>query len=548
MTKRACFVRLMPFALALVFLIAQISTSSALVAPNKPKFVLVIVIDQFRADYLTRFEKKFLPPTKSGDVGGFRFLMENGAYYPWATYDILQSMTGPGHATVLTGSYPYQTGIPVNDWYDVIRNQPVYCVEDTSLPTVGAQPNDPHIGTSPRKLMGSTFGDELKNDDRQARVFSVSIKDRAAILLGGHRADLALWLDHSSFQWVSSRFYLPSGELPKWLTAYNQELTKIKGTPYDWSESTDDAGSFTHNAKKGSYESLCYPFGVELTGSIAEKLINEYDLGHGASTDVLAMSFSSHDYLGHEYGPNSPELEALTLAEDRTISSVLNTIRKRMPHGLDDVTIALTADHGTPNEPEFMNARGFDSGHISEKKVGDEIEKFLSAKFGKPAGAASYIAHFESLNMFFNRAVLEQKKLSLETVEALVKTELMKNPAINHVVTSSEYDQAKLPPGVFARQIQHTYFKGHSGDIIAIPKPFYFSGEHSVTHMTGYNFDRTVPLILFGRPFKSGRYANEAAVIDLAPTLSFITNVMPPALSEGRVLNEALKKNPEPAD
>ena len=197
---------------------------------QKPKLVVLLVIDQFRADYLTRFQDRFLPAKGAkGSIGGFQYLVEKGAWFPQAQYDLLQNMTGPGHATLLTGAYPYLTGIPNNEWYDKERKAPVYCVEDRSIQWFGGSP-DEHAGSSPRNLIGSTLGDELKMVSASSRVVSIALKDRAAILMGGHRADAVIWMDPFRFQWTSTPFYFENGELPEWVRVVNSGLAAKKHT------------------------------------------------------------------------------------------------------------------------------------------------------------------------------------------------------------------------------------------------------------------------------------------------------------------------------
>jgi hypothetical protein len=184
---------------------------------SRPKLTLVLVIDQFRADYLTRFASRFLPSSgKNGEVGGFKYLMSKGAYFPQAKYDVLENMTCPGHATILTGSYPYLSGIVLNEWYDRSLGRMIYCVDDGDSPLVGSDLKGAESGVSPKNLVGTTVGDELKNSGRPSKIISIALKDRAAILLGGHRADLAVWLS-SNYRWVSSRYYVKDKELPRWI-------------------------------------------------------------------------------------------------------------------------------------------------------------------------------------------------------------------------------------------------------------------------------------------------------------------------------------------
>lgn len=545
----------------MLFLVFTSYTAPSLAAPyssEKPKLVLLIVIDQFRSDYLTRFKKLFKPAYgANGEVGGFEYLTTQGAYYPFAEYDILQSMTGPGHATTLTGAYPYQMGIAANDWYDSKIKDRVYCVEDRSVKQVGGNNSDVHAGTSPRNLFSTTFGDELKNAGYPSRVFSVALKDRASILMGGHRADLALWFDVKAFQWVSSSYYLPEGKLPDWLTKINADITAKKGTqvrldkhgegsglsledPMVVQDVIKDAGAtFPHLQTIGNKSSLNMPFGLELTEEVAEQMIAQHNLGSGKATDVLAVSFSSHDYLGHAFGLNSREMEEMTVAGDRTISKLLNFIKKRVPGGLSNVVVVLTGDHGAPSNPDWLKKEKIDAGRIEDKDLISAVEKRLENKFGK-LGKERWVTFMIDLNFYLNTNAIAKKKLKLGEVENEAKLALKEIPGIFHVVTSTDYHNRTLPPGMHERQIMKTYFEGRSGNLIAVLSPFFMSKYSTVSHQTGYTYDRMVPLVLTGFKIKRGVHAVKAEVVDIAPTLSFLTGTMPPSMSEGRVLHEAL--------
>lgn len=526
---------------------------------EKPKLILMIVIDQFRADYLTRFKKLFKPAHgANGEVGGFEYLTTEGAYYPFAEYDILQSMTGPGHATTLTGAYPYQMGIPVNDWYDVKIKDRVYCAEDRNIQQVGGTPADVHVGTSPKNLLATTFGDELKNAGYPSRVYSVALKDRAAIMMGGHRADLALWFDAKAFQWVSSQYYLPDNKLPEWITKMNAGITAKKGTNVKWEIQGEGSGlsladpmmvhdayndaagtQFPHVQPIGTKGSLNMPYGLEITEAAAEQMIEQYKLGNGKATDVLAVSFSSHDYMGHAFGLNSREMEEMTVADDQNISKLLNFVKKRVPGGLSNVVVVLTADHGAPSNPDWLKKQKIDAGRIDEKDMTAAIEKRLENKFGK-LGKDHWVASVQDFNFYLNLEAIAKKKLQLGDVENEAKLALQDVQGVFHVVTSTDYNNRTLPPGMHERQILKTYFPGRSGNLVVIPLPFYMSKYATVTHQTGYTYDRMVPVILSGFHIKKGVHAEKAEVIDIAPTLSFLTGTIAPSMSEGRVLSEAI--------
>lgn len=535
----------------LIFLCINSVTAGAVVK-EKPKLVLVLVFDQFRSDSLSRFESRFLPAKKDGKVGGFRYLMEQGAYYPQASHGVLQNMTCPGHAAILTGAYPYQHGIAGNDWYDRELKRKVYCVEDGS----------------PRYLVGSTFGDELKNSGFKSRVVGVSLKDRAAILLGGHRADLAIWMpddfakSDEGMRWVSSSYYLHDGKTPKWLNELNEKIGKEKGRLLTWSalgagsgkttpgaevwlpKFVEDLGTgFPHEVKVGTYSSMILPYGVEKTEEAAERAMAAYDLGNGKDTDVLAVSFSQHDFIGHLFGPNSREYEEITVSEDQFVSKLLNSIDRHVKGGLKKTLVVMTADHGASPSPEWMKKSGYrDAFRIDEPAWIKDINEFLNKKYQKPKEGEWIVVSFD-LNFYLNRKVLADQKLSTTEVARAVADYLVENKKDNvaYAFTAEDVKKRQLPPALHETQTLRSFVEDRNGDVIVIPKPYQIVGKSATTHLTGYAYDRTVPILLAGERIRPGVYGQAAQVIDIATTLSFLTGVTPPSGSEGRVLTEAIK-------
>jgi len=527
---------------------------------EKPKLILVISVDQFRADYLQKFSHLFLPATKGKNVGGFNYLMQKGAYFSHAEYGLLQNMTGPGHATILTGSFAYQNGIPNNDWYNGETQEFVYCTEDQSQKTVGASPSNPHVGTSPKNLIGTTFGDELKNAYSNSKVVSIALKDRSAILMGGHRSDLTLWFDLESFKWVSSEYYLKSKQLPQWLTDINSGLKKKIGSEQKWemklsktinpnknvpeSKYTKDMGlSFPHKAKIGSTTSLLFPAAIEMPVEVANKAMDEFKLGQGNSTDVLAISFSSHDYVGHNFGPESEEIKETTVLEDQTIANFLNHINLKVPGGLDSVWIILTADHGVAGNPLVLKENKVPSGYLNQEAIASEMENYLTKKYGQPS--SKWMLPPSELNFYLNQKVIAEKDLDLFKVRDEVAIHITKKKGlligIAEIFSGSDVRRRTLPVEQHEKQILRTYFEGRSGDIMMIPKPNYIVAYGATTHMSGYSYDRYVPLIFVGRPFKAGKYAG-GNVVDIAPTLAFLMGIIPPTNSEGMILEKSLAK------
>lgn len=474
---------------------------------GRPKLVVVIVIDQLRADALSRFDSKF------GD-DGFRALTDQGAYYPYGEYEVLHSMTGPGHATILSGAYPYQMGIALNGWYDQKTKSALYCVGDSNHKTVGA-PSKDSAGTSPRNLVGTTVGDELKNAGLKSRVVSIAIKDRSAILMGGHRADLALWFDIDAKKWVSSTYYLKSGALPDWVQKLNQDS---KLASCDTSE-------------------VC---GAEITERAFDAALASEKLGKGPDTDILAIGFSGHDYCGHKYGPNSQEIEGITIAEDKLIAKMRKTLAQQVPGGLKNVLFVLSSDHGVAPAPEFLKGTGVDSGRIDESLLKNSIEASLTKKCGSVAGQ-KWIPFVQAFNFFVDESTVARSKCSQRAVETEIKRILSREEAFAYVLSSSDYADKKLPPQFLGDLAEKTYYPGRSGHVVGIPKPFFINASKNLAnHMTGYTYDRMVPIILSGYGIKPGLRSEKARVVDIAPTLSFILGIVPPALSEGRVLSEAL--------
>jgi predicted AlkP superfamily pyrophosphatase or phosphodiesterase len=472
---------------------------------QRPKLVVVLVIDQFRADFLRRFEKTFMQAKNKTEYGGFNYLMKNSAFFPSAEYEVLQSMTCPGHAMIMTGAYPRDNGVVLNEWYDKKQDKKVYCVGDEKYKL------------SPSFLKATTLGDELKNVDKNSRVFTLALKDRSAIMLGGHRADLALWIDNDEMKWATSSFY--SEKLPGWVDQENSRLI----SEYKISK---------ENSKEAKKDFATY-LGVKVTTDLAIKAVNEENLGKSDSTDILAVSFSTHDMTGHTNGPDSLEVKVITHVEDRQISRLINAINKKLG-SLKDVVFVLTGDHGIAPNVETALANKINSGKIDYGIVYKKVNEFLNNRFGVIKG--NWIQGHRSLHLYLNEAVIKSKALSLDAVETEVANALKGFPGIRNVVSSEDIRKGVYPIGDYSEQLKNQYIAGISGDLIIIPEPFFMEqDDNCVTHITGYSYDRTVPLLISGKNVVNGVYAG-AKIVDLAPTLSHLLHILPPSNSSGRVL------------
>lgn len=504
---------------------------------HRPKLLVVLVIDQFRADYLTRFASRFRPARSTdGAPGGFRWLLESGAYFPFAEHDILQAMTAPGHATVLSGAWPARTGMPLNWWYDRAAGRMTYCVEDAGSPMLGGPPGAKNA-VSPRHLRGGTLGDELKNAGGPAHVVALALKDRAAVLMGGHRADAVVWFDAAHFRWTTSKFYAQT--LPPWLEALNGRIAARKGQAVAFratgagSPRSERDQAFERDAKSGEASALRTPLGLELTVEAAEAALDAEQLGTHAATDLLAVSFSTHDVLGHEVGANSRAMEELVLAEDAAIARLLGALQRKVPGGLSNVVIALTGDHGVTPDADYAQGHRLPAGRTSDAKLQQAVESALQARFGKGQWVLAGI----ELNLWLDRVALGAR---WQEALILAKTALLAVPGVAEAVTEAEVRTGQGPTGPTGERLARQYVPGRSGDLVTILAPWWSKDDDFAGHMTGYSYDRMVPLVLVGAGIQPGVYATRALAVDLTPTLAFFAGVLPPPMSEGRVLAEIL--------
>ncbi len=517
----------------LIILAIFVGSSISIAAPlkksvAKPKLIVVLVVDQLRADFLTRFENRF-QASSAKSPGGFKYLMSQGAYFPLAEFDILQSITCPGHAMILTGAHPNMNGIILNDWYDKVARKKVYCASD-----------DKDI-VSPRRLKTTTVGDELKNAGYKSKVIGISIKDRAAVMLAGHRADHVLWIDSKTNQWVTSTYYSPDGSVPNWVSKTNEEIKKQEGTEYVWESKEKPSGlsdnneiPFIRKAKIGDSKTLALPYGVELTMNLATKAVKELKLGKNGDTDILTISLSSHDMLGHGHGPNSREIEEMTVTEDKFLAQFFGFLQNQGL--LKNTLVVLTGDHGVAPTNEYAIKAKLEAGKLDYLEIFKKVNSHLDKKYGRPKNNQWIVSNI-SLNFYFDRETLAEKKIDLSEVEIEVKKVLLEFSGVWFVVTSSEYRKGQLPPGEIGQQFLRQYIIEQSGDIILIPRPFYMETSNNLTtHVTGYSYDRTVPLIFSGPGIQKGIYPKRAKIIDIAPTLSFMLGIIPPATSHGQIL------------
>jgi predicted AlkP superfamily pyrophosphatase or phosphodiesterase len=504
-----------------------------------------------RYDYLYRFYDKY-------SEGGFKRLL-NGGYncrnhhYPYAL-----TVTAAGHAAIYTGSIPAINGIVGNDWYDVYADRTVYCVEDTTVKIVGST-NTATGKMSPRNLLTSTVTDQLRiANNFRSKTIGVAIKDRGSILPAGHTATGAYWYDAKTGNWVTSTFY--SNELPHWVIDFNArklpaEYTKngwktllpikayVESTPDDQPYETKLAGAakpvfpyeLAGQAGSAFGAVTSAPWGNTMTKDMAIAALKGENLGKGKDTDFLAISFSTPDRIGHAFGPNSVEQEDIYLRLDLEFADLLRTLDEWV--GKENYTVFLSADHGAMDVPAFWKQHQLPAGLIDVKMLFTTIQQSLTSAFGE----GKYVVGSENYQLYFNKALLKEKKISTEAAFRTVREALLPLPGIADVINLKSLHTADLNSYQLELYKNNVNVK-RSGDVQIVVQSGWFAGDGIGTdHGTPHNYDTHVPFVLYGWGVKQGETLRRTSISDIAPTLSALLHILPPSGNVGTPVAEALK-------
>src|ERR1051325_178229 len=493
--------------------------------PKRPRLVLLIVVDQFRYDYLERFGDLFVP-------NGIKRLMRDGASWTQSNYDHMPTYTAPGHGTMMTGAYPAESGIIGNEWLDHATGKRITSVSDESVKLLGGNPTDP--ASSPSRLMASTVGDELRlaTNDR-AKVIGIAVKDRSAILPAGRHANAAYWFNWLTGTMVSSTYYFT--QLPSWVVNFNntKPADKYFGAKWErvlpedeylkragpdnpkWEDVsnawTPDTNTFPHTITGGAtapgqkfYSALDYsPFTNEILVSFAQQAIVNEQLGQDDDTDVLTVSFSANDYVGHRFGPYSQEVMDVTLRTDRTIGSLLDFVDAHV--GLANTLIALTADHGVSPIPEHAAAMGLGGARVPFASVMGKIQAAISARYnphGKsPDPSADYLLRFTEAgtsrewflnnNIYFNYDALKRDGVNVDELSAVIVAAALTVPGIARCFSRSQLLRgATSITDPIERRVLHGFSPSRSGDVVVVPEPYKYLGDTiTATHGSVYSYD-----------------------------------------------------------
>lgn len=522
--------------------------ATTLLAPP-PRLVVILAIDQFRTDYLTRFQDLYIP---TGDeTGGFRYLMEYGAWFVNAEYNHVPTETGPGHATIGTGAPPGIHGIVANSWW--ADGKSVYCVDDPDAKDVltGA------ASASPRNLLVSTLTDEVERaTGGKSYSLSVALKDRAAILMAGRSADMVFWFNSSRLAWTTSTYYAKDGRLPDWVAGFNERVPAMIRDVRTWEQSLPEAAyvrtrptvapgagesfgtTFPHTVRSYSDWRMT-PYANQLTLELAKAGILAYGMGYDDIPDVVTISLSANDYLGHAFGPDSPEMLEMCVRTDEAIRDFLVFLDREVRGGLSSVALAFTSDHGVCNVPEDEAARGFPMRRVSPRTVQQFVEDALQQKYGRK----DFLASFDEAGVYLNQGALVQAKQDARAVGRFIRDTLLQHPDVIAAYYMPEVAEGYLDDSPLTQRLRRSYRKGRSPDVYYIlPPGFYPSAYPGGTgHGSPWSYDSRVPVIFIGPWFRPGRSTEPCTPEDIAPTLCDLAGAARPTGATGRAIGLAVR-------
>lgn len=518
---------------------------------SKPKLIVGIVVDQMRQDYIYRYWDKY-------GNGGFKKIILEGYFYKNAHFNYVPTYTGPGHASIYTGTSPATHGIIANDWFVKQTNSMMYCTDDNSVKSVGS---DTKAGLmSPKNLLVTTIGDELKlNTNQQSKVFGISLKDRSSILPAGHSANGAFWFDGSNGKFISSTHYM--NELPTWVNEFNDKqlakhyLSKGWNTLYPLSNYTEsiadnnnyekapnkkDTAIFPYTYQKqldkNNYEILkATPYGNSITKDLALACLKAEKLGKGKQTDMLCISFSSTDYVGHSYGPRSVEVEDVYLRLDKDLEELINTLNTTI--GKNNYVLFLTADHGACDVPAHLLDLKIPGGYMNEKELTKTIKSFLVKEFND-----SLVLSLSNQQVFLDETKMTTLKLNKSIVENALANFLLTINGVAEAYPSEVLRYQNYTDGSFKYLIQKGYNHVRSGNVAFSYNPAWMEYHNTgTTHGASYSYDTHVPLLFYGFSIPKGNSVKKVNIVDIAPTISMLLGISFPNGTTGVPLKEVLK-------
>nr|WP_294947522.1 alkaline phosphatase PafA [uncultured Mucilaginibacter sp.] len=532
---------------------AQNKTAATSATLPRPKLVVGLVVDQMRWDYLYRYYDRY-------QAGGFKRLLNEGFTCENTLIPYIPTVTAIGHSSVYTGSVPAIHGMAGNDFIIQATGKSIYCTADSTVNTVGSTSVAGKM--SPRNLLASTITDELKlATNFRSKVIGIALKDRGGILPAGHVADAAYWFDDASGNWITSTFYM--NDLPAWVKTFNSQKNAEKYLKKDWNtlypintyvQSTADnspkyEGKFTgtdaptfpiktSELYKGGNTGIIRntPYGNSLTLDLAKAAIDNEHLGKNVVTDFLAVSLSSTDYIGHQFGPNSVEVEDTYLRLDNDLSAFFAYLDAKVGKG--NYTVFLTADHGAAHNPQFLIDHNIPAGYWDETASRTQLNKTLEDKFK----VKNLVLGLNNYQVNFNNAAISKEGLSEEALKAECIQTLQKQAGVAFAVDMQRAQTANIPEDLRARII-NGYNAERSGAIQIVLKPGWYGGHGGTgtTHGTWNPYDAHIPLVFMGWGIKHGSLVRETHMTDIAATLAALLHIQAPSGNIGTPIGEVLK-------
>ncbi|MBO72639.1 MAG: alkaline phosphatase [Flavobacteriales bacterium] len=530
-------------AFILIINVSQTKSQDSISTNIHPKLLVGIVVDQMRYDYLFRYWDKL-------GEGGFKRMIKNGYLFKNANYSYIPTYTAPGHASIYTGCTPSQHGIVANEWYDESFKVTRYCVSDKRFNSVGVATEEGEM--SPKNMLVTTIGDELKlSNNNHSKVISIALKDRSAILPGGHKADAAYWIDKQG-KWITSSYYMKT--LPSWVEEMNKsrpgkfylgskwepifplmeyEESFSDNNDYEETHLWEDSPVFPHdysgvNSEIG-YGIVKYtPMGNTMTKDFAQKAIVKERLGQDKYTDFLAVSFSPIDYIGHFYGPHSVEMQDAIIQLDGDLASFFTFIEKYVGK---DVLYFLTADHGAVNVPRYLSDQKVPSGYFDSKAC----VNLINAQFKSSYGIDSIVENYSNSQIKIAQNMVQKYRLNPDFVQENIIQIIKGFSGVKEVLVTKKLNDGNSSN--MATKVINGYFEGRSGDLYIILKPGWIHDQNKgTTHGSGYSYDTHVPLIFMGSGVKTGSSNQMVNIKDIAPTISTLINVSFPNGTTGKPL------------
>jgi predicted AlkP superfamily pyrophosphatase or phosphodiesterase len=520
---------------------------------SRPKLIVGITVDQMRYDYIERYWNDF-------GSDGFKRLVQQGFFARNLHYNYAPTVTGPGHAAIFTGTTPAFNGIVANDWYLRRSDRMTYCAADTSVRGIGTEGAAGKM--SPVFLQSTTIGDELRLfSNQRSKVIGIALKDRGAILPAGRTANAAYWFSGGDEgNWVSSSWYMEA--LPEWVTRFNQKRladTWLNGswslfrdsTAYD--ESLQDNNAYEMPFKglirpvfpydlaalrktSGNYELLkATPFGNSFTTAFAMEAILEEKLGTDEHSDMLCLSYSATDYIGHQFGMHARETQDCYLRLDQEIATLIDFLDKNL--GRDNYLLFLSADHGGAPTPSYTSTLKMSAGYWKSEKLETAVQDYLSLRFGEGRWVLSEV----NQNIYLNRTLIEEKKLDLKKIQMDVASFVLTFPEVTMAFNASDLERyAERVP--IAQRVQLGFNAQGSGDVIYLIRPDYTEyGMQGTTHGAPYAYDTHVPALFFGANVEKGETHQPQTICDIAATVCALCRISYPSAAIGEPINKIVK-------